>query len=201
MKGGVTPRAANGAPKERPHGQPCGRASGGWRRRPHPPHVRPLLRPLPLRAAAVTPGRMCQPQGARLPVLEEQTVLAGTSPSPAARQARTHGAGSRAKHPTQGEGDKGQDGRALRPKKGPQGRPRPTCVDGAVSAKVRRGFRKRGHAVSSGHRGEPTPLRVGVRPKAPCPLSRTHRLIHFKWDSSETAPSDTISLLPIITAT
>lgn len=182
-------------------GSPAGahQAAGGAARTP--PHVRPLLRPLPLRAAAVTPGRMCQPQGARLPVLEEQTVLAGTSPSPAARQARTHGAGSRAKHPTQGEGDKGQDGRALRPKKGPQGRPRPTCVDGAVSAKVRRGFRKRGHAVSSGHRGEPTPLRVGVRPKAPCPLSRTHRLIHFKRDSSETAPSDTISLLPVITAT
>lgn len=167
------PRAANGARRSDHMGSPAGahQAAGGAARTPH------------------MCGRCCAPS------------LAGTSPSPAARQARTHGAGSRAKHPTQGEGDKGQDGRALRPKKGPQGRPRPTCVDGAVSAKVRRGFRKRGHAVSSGHRGEPTPLRVGVRPKAPCPLSRTHRLIHFKWDSSETAPSDTISLLPVITAT
>lgn len=32
-------------------------------------------------------------------------------------------------------------------------------------------------------------------------LSRTSRLIHFKWDSSWRIPSDTIVLLPFITAT
>lgn len=32
-------------------------------------------------------------------------------------------------------------------------------------------------------------------------LSRTSRLIHFKWDSSQRIPSDTIVLLPFITTT
>lgn len=89
-------------------------------------------------------------QSVRVPALKEQTFLAGNSPSPAVTQNQTPWVRPhRAKQSTAGEGDKAGTAEVSSLQEGHQGRsglPRfdrrkaVTWVEGAVSAKVRRGM-------------------------------------------------------------